>query len=359
MARIARGEGREARVHSLFRRVAEPRFAAPLAAGLAGLFFLFQTGDAGLSPQPSRAVAPQSLARVAANDAATAFTVRARRLRRRVAERQGQRARVAGRRHERLHAGRGLPAAIGARLAGKRPSAGPGSRSTRVSCAAQATRTRRRSPRTSKRGRTSSWRTGSRAEPVARGLARRRSVPVVRPLVARLPCAPPEGEHEGTRRAPSDRALAVLSALPDRDGARRDRRADSQGPTVVECDEPVRAHHGALPRRAGLLVLPSQDRDRHDAARRRARPVLRAHQFPEGLRADRCAGDDRAAQPHRGRAARFADDPSAARRLPPARGARARSLARDEGAHRARAVGERARRDDAQPPSAAARRSAS
>lgn len=44
MARIAQGEGREARVHLLFRRVAEPRFAAPLAAGLAGLFFLVQSG---------------------------------------------------------------------------------------------------------------------------------------------------------------------------------------------------------------------------------------------------------------------------------------------------------------------------
>jgi hypothetical protein len=48
MARIARGEGREARVRTLFRRAAEPRFAAPLAAGLAGLFFLFQADDPGL-----------------------------------------------------------------------------------------------------------------------------------------------------------------------------------------------------------------------------------------------------------------------------------------------------------------------
>ena len=50
MARIARGEGREARVRTLFRRAAEPRFAAPLAAGLAGLFFLFQSPDVGVTP---------------------------------------------------------------------------------------------------------------------------------------------------------------------------------------------------------------------------------------------------------------------------------------------------------------------
>jgi anti-sigma factor RsiW len=56
MARIARGEGREARVRSLFRRAAEPRFAAPLAAGLAGLFFLFQAVDPEREtpPQPGR-----------------------------------------------------------------------------------------------------------------------------------------------------------------------------------------------------------------------------------------------------------------------------------------------------------------
>ena len=110
MARIARGEGRAARVVSLLRRAAEPRFAAPLAAGLAGLFLLFQTGDAGLSTPPSRAVAPETLARIAANDAATAVA----------AERGGfdaawsnardSGARTAGGRHERLHARRGLPA---------------------------------------------------------------------------------------------------------------------------------------------------------------------------------------------------------------------------------------------------------
>jgi anti-sigma factor RsiW len=46
LARIAQGEGRrEATVITLFRRVADPRIAAPLAAGLAGLFFVLQSGD--------------------------------------------------------------------------------------------------------------------------------------------------------------------------------------------------------------------------------------------------------------------------------------------------------------------------
>ncbi len=56
MLRIARGEGREARVRTLFRRAAQPRFAAPLAAGLAGLFFLFQAPDFTVTPE--RAPAP-------------------------------------------------------------------------------------------------------------------------------------------------------------------------------------------------------------------------------------------------------------------------------------------------------------
>jgi anti-sigma factor RsiW len=60
MLRIARGEGREARVRSLFRRAAQPRFAAPLAAGLAGLFLLFQAPDAAVTPQ--RAPAPVAVA---------------------------------------------------------------------------------------------------------------------------------------------------------------------------------------------------------------------------------------------------------------------------------------------------------
>jgi anti-sigma factor RsiW len=50
MLRIARGEGREARVRTLFRRAAQPRFAAPLAAGLAGLFLLFQAPDTAVTP---------------------------------------------------------------------------------------------------------------------------------------------------------------------------------------------------------------------------------------------------------------------------------------------------------------------
>jgi hypothetical protein len=73
MARIALGEGREARVHSLLRRTVEPRFATLLAAGLAGVFFLVQSGDTGLSTQPSRAVAPGTRALVAANVGATPF----------------------------------------------------------------------------------------------------------------------------------------------------------------------------------------------------------------------------------------------------------------------------------------------
>jgi hypothetical protein len=55
MQRIAQGEGREARVHVLFRRIAEPRFAAALAAGVAGLFFL---AGPGLDAAPTLPVAP-------------------------------------------------------------------------------------------------------------------------------------------------------------------------------------------------------------------------------------------------------------------------------------------------------------
>jgi hypothetical protein len=51
LARIARGEGRETRVHSLLRRTLEPRWIAPLAAGLAGLFFLVETRDFGVPAQ--------------------------------------------------------------------------------------------------------------------------------------------------------------------------------------------------------------------------------------------------------------------------------------------------------------------
>lgn len=69
MARIANGEGREPRVHTLFRRAADPRFAAALAAGLAGLFFLVRSEDAGVLPQPSPGAAagtPGATAQLAA-----------------------------------------------------------------------------------------------------------------------------------------------------------------------------------------------------------------------------------------------------------------------------------------------------
>jgi anti-sigma factor RsiW len=51
IARIASGEGREARVHLLLRRTLEPRWIAPLAAGLAGLFFLVEAREGGLPAQ--------------------------------------------------------------------------------------------------------------------------------------------------------------------------------------------------------------------------------------------------------------------------------------------------------------------
>jgi len=57
MARVARDARGPARVRSLLWRAAEPRFAAPLAAGIAGLFFLFQTGDRDLPTLPTETVA--------------------------------------------------------------------------------------------------------------------------------------------------------------------------------------------------------------------------------------------------------------------------------------------------------------
>jgi hypothetical protein len=51
MARVARDAQRPARVVQLVRLAAEPRFAAALAAGIAGLFFLVDGGD----PVPSTA----------------------------------------------------------------------------------------------------------------------------------------------------------------------------------------------------------------------------------------------------------------------------------------------------------------
>jgi hypothetical protein len=55
MRRIEAGEGTEARVVQLFRRAAEPRFAAALAAGIAGLVLVttIQFGGGGLLGTPS------------------------------------------------------------------------------------------------------------------------------------------------------------------------------------------------------------------------------------------------------------------------------------------------------------------
>jgi anti-sigma factor RsiW len=72
MARIAQGEGREARVVSLFRRAAEPRFAAALAAGLAGLLFLSLPDARGPLPPLALAAAPLPSLELAAADAAFA-----------------------------------------------------------------------------------------------------------------------------------------------------------------------------------------------------------------------------------------------------------------------------------------------
>jgi hypothetical protein len=55
IAQIARAGARPARVSVLLRRAAEPRFAAPLAAGIAGLILLFQAADPGLSTRPGTA----------------------------------------------------------------------------------------------------------------------------------------------------------------------------------------------------------------------------------------------------------------------------------------------------------------
>lgn len=60
MARVAREGSRPARVRSLLRRASEPRFAAALAAGIAGLFFLVPAGDP--SSRSSGAAAPGTLA---------------------------------------------------------------------------------------------------------------------------------------------------------------------------------------------------------------------------------------------------------------------------------------------------------
>jgi hypothetical protein len=60
MARAAREAQRPARVIQLVRRTAEPRFAAALAAGVAGLFFLVDGSDPGGSTAPT-ATAPIGL----------------------------------------------------------------------------------------------------------------------------------------------------------------------------------------------------------------------------------------------------------------------------------------------------------
>jgi len=63
MARVARDGIRPARVRWPLRRAADPRIAALLAAGIAGLFFLFQTGDPGLTMRPFPAVPLGTVAR--------------------------------------------------------------------------------------------------------------------------------------------------------------------------------------------------------------------------------------------------------------------------------------------------------
>ena len=63
MARLAQGEGREARVISLFRHATSPRVAAALAAGLAGVIFLTQPDAQAPAPMqaPSNTVAPMPM----------------------------------------------------------------------------------------------------------------------------------------------------------------------------------------------------------------------------------------------------------------------------------------------------------
>jgi len=63
MARVARDGSSPARVRSLLRRAAEPRFAAALAAGIAGVFFLVQARDRDLSTQALTPAQPGTLAR--------------------------------------------------------------------------------------------------------------------------------------------------------------------------------------------------------------------------------------------------------------------------------------------------------
>jgi anti-sigma factor RsiW len=67
LLRVANGEPREARVVSWLRRASEPRWIAPLAAGLAGLLLLVEARDAG-SPGGPAEVAVRS-------DAAPSYSV--------------------------------------------------------------------------------------------------------------------------------------------------------------------------------------------------------------------------------------------------------------------------------------------
>jgi hypothetical protein len=62
LARVARDARAPARVHWLARSLPSPRFAAALAAGLAGVFLLVQGEDRNRSPEPT---ASEQLGRVA------------------------------------------------------------------------------------------------------------------------------------------------------------------------------------------------------------------------------------------------------------------------------------------------------
>jgi hypothetical protein len=55
LARVAQDARGPARVHRLVRRISEPRFAAALAAGIAGLFLLLQPEDRNRAVQPPAA----------------------------------------------------------------------------------------------------------------------------------------------------------------------------------------------------------------------------------------------------------------------------------------------------------------
>ncbi len=85
MARVSQGPRGPAKVRSLVLRLSEPRFAAALAAGIAGLFLLFQADDRDPSTQPPAAGQPGTVAsarepgplRIAAAEPSGARDVRA------------------------------------------------------------------------------------------------------------------------------------------------------------------------------------------------------------------------------------------------------------------------------------------